>query len=55
MITQSSIKALELLHLVPQGTHSVGAALVKAAEGLVAGGQQKLFTVGFCFIGLVLS
>lgn len=45
MITQSGLKVLETLRLVPAGTHSVGNALIQALEGLVAGGQQKLFTV----------
>lgn len=44
-ITQTALKGLEFLRMVPAGTHDVGNALAKAADGLVAGGQQKLFTV----------
>lgn len=44
MFTQGSISLLEKLRLAPKGTHQVGAALATAADALVAGGQQKLFT-----------
>lgn len=43
-VTQSAIGLLERLRLAPKGTQQVGAALETAADALVAGGQQKLFT-----------
>lgn len=43
-ITQLALGTLEKLRLAPQGSKAVGEVLIRASEGLVAGGQQKLFT-----------
>ncbi|CCG81755.1 putative Sterol 24-c-methyltransferase [Taphrina deformans PYCC 5710] len=43
-ITQTAIGLMERVRLAPKGTQQVGAALETAADALVAGGQQKLFT-----------
>lgn len=48
--TQTAVKVLETLRLVPQGTHSVGASLVTAADALVDGGRRKLFTPMMLFV-----
>ncbi|SPC64361.1 probable delta(24)-sterol c-methyltransferase (erg6) [Ustilago sp. UG-2017b] len=48
--TQGAVKVLETLRLVPQGTHSVGASLVTAADALVDGGRTKLFTPMMLFV-----
>ncbi|KAG9104866.1 Delta(24)-sterol C-methyltransferase [Ceratobasidium sp. 370] len=44
IVTQSTVKILEMIGLVPKGTYDVGEALKTAADALVRGGQQKLFT-----------
>ncbi|CAE6467754.1 unnamed protein product [Rhizoctonia solani] len=44
IVTQTTVKVLEMLGLVPKGTFDVGEALKTAADALVRGGQQKLFT-----------
>ncbi|KAG8794357.1 Delta(24)-sterol C-methyltransferase [Ceratobasidium sp. 428] len=44
LITQTVVKMLETVGWVPKGTYDVGEALKVAAESLVRGGQQKLFT-----------
>lgn len=44
VITQNTVWALEKLRLAPEGTFDVGEALKIAADALVAGGQEKLFT-----------
>ncbi|KAJ6627954.1 sterol 24-C-methyltransferase [Mycena sp. CBHHK59/15] len=43
-VTHNVLWVMELLRLVPKGTHDVGEALRVAALSLVRGGQQKLFT-----------
>ncbi|KAJ7119651.1 S-adenosyl-L-methionine-dependent methyltransferase [Mycena epipterygia] len=43
-VTHNALWVLELLGLVPKGTHDVGEALKIAAISLVRGGQLKLFT-----------
>lgn len=43
-ITQTAIGMMERVRFAPKGTQQVGAALETAADALVAGGQQKLFT-----------
>ncbi|TQS32532.1 hypothetical protein Golomagni_07145 [Golovinomyces magnicellulatus] len=48
--TQTAVKVLETLRLVPQGTHSVGESLVTAADALVDGGRTKLFTPMMLFV-----
>lgn len=42
--TQNTVWLLEKLGLVPKGTYDVGEALKTAADALVAGGKEKLFT-----------
>ena len=44
-LTQSFLKLAERVHLVPVGIHGAGEVLKIAADGLVAGGRSKLFTV----------
>lgn len=44
IVTQTAVKGFELVGLVPKGTHDVGEALKTAADALVAGGKEKLFT-----------
>ncbi|KAH8921987.1 putative sterol 24-C-methyltransferase [Atractiella rhizophila] len=48
--TQSFLYYGEKFGVVPKGTHSVGEALIVAADNLVAGGQTKLFTPMQLFI-----
>ncbi|KAI5478185.1 hypothetical protein MNV49_005352 [Pseudohyphozyma bogoriensis] len=43
-ITQNTVWGLEKVGLVPKGTYDVGEALKTAADALVAGGREKLFT-----------
>lgn len=43
-ITQNSVWALEKVGFVPKGTYDVGESLKTAADALVAGGREKLFT-----------
>lgn len=42
--TQNTVWMLEKFGLVPKGTYDVGEALKTAADALVAGGREKLFT-----------
>lgn len=42
--TQNTVWMLEKFGLVPKGTYDVGEALKTAADALVAGGKEKLFT-----------
>lgn len=44
VVTQTAVRLLELVGLAPKGTYDVGEALKLAADALVKGGQQKLFT-----------
>lgn len=50
VVTQTSVKGLEFLGLVPKGTHDVGEQLKIAADALVAGGSKKLFTPMMLFV-----
>ncbi|KAJ7079360.1 delta-sterol C-methyltransferase [Mycena crocata] len=43
-ITHNAVWVMELLRMVPKGTHDVGEALRIAATSLVRGGQLKIFT-----------
>lgn len=43
-VTQNTVRVLEKVGMVPKGTYEVGESLKTAADALVAGGQQKLFT-----------
>ena len=43
-VTQRAVWVLERAGLVPKGTYDIGENLKIAAEFLVKGGQQKLFT-----------
>lgn len=43
-VTQNAVWSMEKIGLVPKGTHDVGEALKTAADALVAGGREKLFT-----------
>lgn len=43
-ITQTSVGVLEKLGIAGEGTKKVGQSLADAADALVAGGRQKLFT-----------
>lgn len=49
-ITQTTVKVLELIGLAPKGTYDVGEALKVAADNLVAGGKEKLFTPMMLFV-----
>jgi sterol 24-C-methyltransferase len=42
--TQNTVWVLEKMGFVPKGTYDVGEALKTAADALVAGGREKLFT-----------
>lgn len=44
VITQNTVWAMEKLRLAPEGTFATGEALKVAADALVAGGAEKLFT-----------
>ncbi|KAG8760840.1 Delta(24)-sterol C-methyltransferase [Ceratobasidium sp. 428] len=44
IVTQNTVRLLEMVGLVPKGTYDVGEALKTAADALVRGGQKKLFT-----------
>lgn len=44
VVTQNSVWLMEKVGLVPVGTYDVGEALKVAADALVAGGREKLFT-----------
>ncbi len=44
LVTHNALWVLELLGMVPEGTHDVGEQLRIAAVSLVKGGQTKLFT-----------
>ncbi|KAL1697011.1 S-adenosyl-L-methionine-dependent methyltransferase [Schizophyllum commune] len=44
LVTHNVMRVLELVGMVPKGTHDVGEALRVAAQCLVEGGQKKLFT-----------
>ncbi|PKI84803.1 Erg6p [Malassezia vespertilionis] len=48
--TQTGVSILEKLGLVPKGTYDMGESLKVAADALVAGGQQKLFTPMMLFV-----
>ncbi|KAJ6624447.1 sterol methyltransferase C-terminal-domain-containing protein, partial [Mycena sp. CBHHK59/15] len=50
-VTHNVLWVMELLRLVPKGTHDVGESLRVAALSLVRGGQQKLFTPMYLFVG----
>ncbi|KAJ3670208.1 hypothetical protein LUZ60_010532 [Juncus effusus] len=42
--TRNLVKALEKLHIAPEGSERVSSFLEKAAEGLVEGGKKQIFT-----------
>lgn len=44
LVSHNAIRLMELLGLVPKGTHDVGESLKVAGDALVEGGQTKLFT-----------
>jgi hypothetical protein len=50
VVTQNSVWLMEKVGLVPVGTYDVGEALKVAADALVAGGREKLFTPMRTFI-----
>ncbi|CAE6395872.1 unnamed protein product [Rhizoctonia solani] len=52
IVTQTTVRFLEALGLVPKGTFDVGEALKKAADALVRGGQQKLFTPMYLVVSM---
>lgn len=43
-VTQNSVWCFEKIGLVPKGTYDVGESLKTAADALVAGGREQLFT-----------
>jgi sterol 24-C-methyltransferase len=49
-LTQSMVDVLESLHIAPKGTSDTHKMLIEAAEGLVAGGEQGIFTPMYFFI-----
>ncbi len=49
-VTQNSVRVLEKVGMVPKGTHDVGEALKTAADALVDGGREKLFTPMMLFV-----
>ncbi|KNC79477.1 cycloartenol-C-24-methyltransferase [Sphaeroforma arctica JP610] len=49
-VTKYSIWSMEKLGLAPEGTGRTAAILETAAHGLVAGGEQKLFTPMFFYL-----
>ncbi|WFD00526.1 sterol 24-C-methyltransferase [Malassezia yamatoensis] len=48
--TQTAVRVLERMGLVPKGTYDVGESLKIAADALVAGAQAKLFTPMMFFV-----
>lgn len=44
LVSHSFMSALETIRLLPRGTRQTAESLGKAADGLVEGGQKKLFT-----------
>jgi len=44
LVTHSTMKLLEMVRLLPQGTYDVVSALKVAQKSLIKGGQTKLFT-----------
>jgi len=50
MFTHTILWFLQLVGLVPKGTWEVGETLKQAADALVKGGQQKLFTPMLLFV-----
>ncbi|WBW72184.1 sterol 24-C-methyltransferase Erg6 [Schizosaccharomyces osmophilus] len=50
-ITRHSVKVLERLGMVSKGTSEVSDTLAIAQEGLIEGGEKKLFTPMFLMIG----
>jgi len=50
LVTQNVVRILEWIGVAPKGTFAVGESLKIAADALVKGGQQKLFTPMFLVI-----
>lgn len=50
LTTQTTVKVLESVGLVPKGTHDVGEQLKIAGDALVSGGRAKLFTPMMHFV-----
>ncbi|KJA25493.1 hypothetical protein HYPSUDRAFT_37472 [Hypholoma sublateritium FD-334 SS-4] len=44
LVSHNAIRLMELVGMVPKGTHDVGESLKVAGESLVVSGQKKLFT-----------
>lgn len=42
LVSHTAIKFMEMLNLIPKGTHDVGESLKVAADALVKGGQTKV-------------
>ncbi|KAJ9695824.1 hypothetical protein PVL29_011014 [Vitis rotundifolia] len=49
-ITRNMVKALEFVRLAPEGSQRVQAFLEKAAEALVEGGREGIFTPMFFLV-----
>lgn len=49
-ITHCMVKALERFSIAPKGSLEVATMLERAADGLVAGGKQGIFTPLFFFL-----
>lgn len=54
-IVRNSLRFLETLHLVPQGSTEVQKMLEQGAEGLARGGQKDIFTPMFFFLARKVS
>lgn len=50
MLTHQLVKNLERFGIAPKGSLEVSSMLERAADGLVAGGKQGIFTPMFFFL-----
>lgn len=50
MVTHTLVKNLERFGVAPKGSLEVASMLERAADGLVAGGKQGIFTPLFFFL-----
>lgn len=50
VVTQTTVRGLEMVGLAPKGTYDIGESLKVAADALVAGGRSKLFTPMMLFV-----
>jgi len=46
----AALRFMEWVHIVPPGTYKVSQMLITGADGLVAGGKEKIFTPSYFFL-----